>query len=111
VVVNSITAAKMKNNNRDYFQSVDFIGRMGALADGIIEKAEGFTVIICPQVPANTYFAFCKRAITANTWRSQLSRIDELPTQNYDVQLYSEQAVNAVRNDDFGVIHGTIKVS
>lgn len=111
VVVNPVTAAAMKNNNRDYFQSVDFIGRMGALNDGIIEMAEGFHVLVVPQVPTGVFFAFCKQAITCNIWRNQTSRVSELPTQNYDVQLYSELALNAVRNDDLGVVHGTIKVS
>lgn len=109
LVVNPVTAAAMKNNNRDYFQNVDFIGRMGALADGIIEMAEGFKVLVVPQVPTNEFFAFCQRAITCNTWRTQQSRVSELPTQNYDTQLYTELVINAVRNDDYGVVHGAIK--
>jgi hypothetical protein len=104
------TAAAMKNNSRDYFQNVDFIGRMGALADGIVEKAESFSVLVVPQIPDGVFFAFCQRAITANTWDARTSRIDQLPTQRFATQLYTRQDVNAVRNDDLGVVHGTIKV-
>lgn len=108
LVVNPVTAAAMKNNNRDYFQNVDFIGRMGALNDGIIEMAEGFHVLVVPQVPAGEFFAFCKRAITANKWDARTSRVDQLPTQRFATQLYTRQDCNAVRNDDLGVVHGTI---
>jgi hypothetical protein len=111
LVVNPTTAALMKNNSRDYFQNVDFIGRMGALADGVIEMAESFKILVVPQVPANTFFAFCQRAITCNTWTSRISELDVLPTQRHATQLYTTQDVNAVRNDDLGVVHGTIKTS
>lgn len=106
--VNPITAAAMKNNNRDYFQNSDFIGRMGALADGVIEKAESFTILVVPQVPVGKFFAFCQRAITCNTWSARTAELDVLPTQRFATQLYTSQDVNAVRNDDFGVVHGTI---
>jgi len=108
--VNPLTAAAMKNNSRDYFQNSDFIGRMGALADGVIAKAEGFTILVVPQVPVGQFFAFCQRAITANTWSARTSELDVLPTQRFATQLYTSQDVNAVRNDDLGVVHGTIKV-
>jgi len=106
--INPTDAAKMKNNNRDYFQSVDFIGRMGAFADGQLERAENFTILVVPQIPAGTYFAFCKRAMTCNTWDARTSELDVLPTQRFATQLYTTQTVNAVRNDDFGVVHGVI---
>lgn len=108
--VNPITAAAMKNNNRDYFQNSDFIGRMGALADGVIEKAESFTILVVPQVPVGKFFAFCQRAITCNTWSARTAELDVLPTQRFATQLYTSQDVNAVRNDDYGVVHGTIAV-
>jgi len=110
VVVNPATAAAMKNNSRDYFQNVDFIGRMGALADGNLERAENFTILVVPQVPTGQFFAFCKRAITCNTWTARTSELDVLPTQRFATQLYTCQDVNAVRNDDLGVVHGTIQV-
>jgi len=110
VVVNPATAAAMKNNSRDYFQNVDFIGRMGALADGNLERAENFTILVVPQVPTGQFFAFCKRAITCNTWTARTSDLDVLPTQRFATQLYTCQDVNAVRNDDLGVVHGTIQV-
>ena len=109
--VNPITAAAMKNNNRDYFQNSDFIGRMGALTDGVIQKAESFTILVVPQVPVGKFFAFCQRAITCNTWTARTSELDVLPTQRFATQLYTSQDVNAVRNDDLGVVNGTIKVS
>jgi len=111
LVVNPVTASAMKKNNRDYFQNVDFIGRMGALADGLIERAEGFQILVVPQVPVGEFFAFCKRAITCNTWSARTSELDQLPTQRYATQLYTTQDVNAVRNDDYGVVHGAIKAS
>ena len=110
LVVNPVTAAAMKNNSRDFFQNVDFIGRLGALNDGIIEKAEGFNILVVPQVPTGVFFAFCKRAITANKWDARTSRVDQLATQRYATQLYTRQDCNAVRNDDLGVVHGTILV-
>lgn len=110
LVVNPLTAAAMKNNNRDYFQNSDFIGRMGALADGVVEKAESFTILVVPQVPVGKFFAFCQRAITCNTWSPRTAELDVLPTQRFATQLYTSQDVNAVRNDDFGVVHGTIAV-
>jgi len=110
LVVNPLTAAAMKNNNRDYFQNSDFIGRMGALADGVIEKAESFTILVVPQVPVGKFFAFCQRAITCNTWSPRTAELDVLPTQRFATQLYTSQDVNAVRNDDYGVVHGTIAV-
>ena len=109
--INPITAAKMKNNSRDYFQNSDFIGRMGALTDGVIEKAESFTILVVPQVPVGEFFAFCQRAITCNTWSPRTAELDILPTQRFATQLYTSQDVNAVRNDDFGVVHGTIKAA
>ena len=109
--INPITAAKMKNNSRDYFQNSDFIGRMGALVDGVVEKAEGFTILVVPQVPVGEFFAFCQRAITCNTWSPRTAELDILPTQRFATQLYTSQDVNAVRNDDFGVVHGTIKAA
>jgi hypothetical protein len=108
--VNPLTAAAMKNNSRDYFQNSDFIGRMGALVDGVIEKAEGFTILVVPQIPVGKFFAFCQRAITCNTWTPRTAELDVLPTQRFATQLYTSQDVNAVRNDDFGVVHGTIAV-
>lgn len=108
--VNPLTAAAMKNNSRDYFQNSDFIGRMGALVDGVIEKAEGFTILVVPQIPVGKFFAFCQRAITCNTWSPRTAELDVLPTQRFATQLYTSQDVNAVRNDDFGVVHGTIAV-
>jgi len=110
LVVNPLTAAAMKNNNRDYFQNSDFIGRMGALADGVVEKAESFTILVVPQVPVGKFFAFCQRAITCNTWSPRTAELDVLPTQRFATQLYTSQDVNAVRNDDYGVVHGTIAV-
>ena len=107
--VNPLTAAAMKNNSRDYFQNSDFIGRMGALTDGVIEKAEGFTILVVPQVPVGQFFAFCQRAITANTWSARTSELDILPTQRFATQLYTSQDVNAVRNDDYGVVHGLLR--
>ena len=107
--VNPTDAAKMKNNNRDYFQSVDFIGRMGAFADGNLERAENFTILVVPQIPLGTFFAFCKRAVTCNTWTARTSELDVLPTQRFATQLYTCQDVNAVRNDDLGVVHGVLK--
>ena len=107
--VNPLTAAAMKNNSRDYFQNSDFIGRMGALADGVIAKAEGFTILVVPQVPVGQFFAFCQRAITANTWSARTSELDVLPTQRFATQLYTSQDVNAVRNDDYGVVHGLLR--
>jgi hypothetical protein len=108
--VNPLTAAAMKNNSRDYFQNSDFIGRMGALVDGVIEKAEGFTILVVPQIPVGKFFAFCQRAITCNTWTPRTAELDVLPTQRFATQLYTSQDVNAIRNDDFGVVHGTIAV-
>lgn len=107
--VNPLTAAAMKNNNRDYFQNSDFIGRMGALTDGVIEKAESFTILVVPQVPVGQFFAFCQRAITCNTWAPRTAELDVLPTQRFATQLYTSQDVNAVRNDDFGVVHGLLR--
>lgn len=108
--INPTDAAKMKNNNRDYFQSVDFIGRMGAFADGNLERAENFTILVVPQIPLGTFFAFCKRAVTCNTWTARTSELDVLPTQRFATQLYTCQDVNAVRNDDLGVVHGVLAV-
>ena len=108
--INPADAAKMKNNNRDYFQSVDFIGRMGAFADGNLERAENFTILVVPQIAAGTFFAFCKRAVTCNTWTPRTSELDVLPTQRFATQLYTCQDVNAVRNDDLGVVHGVLAV-
>jgi len=108
--INPADAAKMKNNNRDYFQSVDFIGRMGAFADGNLERAENFTILVVPQIAAGTFFAFCKRAVTCNTWTPRTSELDVLPTQRFATQLYTCQDVNAVRNDDLGVVHGILAV-
>lgn len=109
LVVNPTQVAKMKNNNRDYFQDVDFIGRMGALVDGQIEKAEGFTIIVSPLVPVSEFYAFAKSAVVVNNWTGIESKIDVLPHQRYVTQLYINRDVNAVRADDQGVIVGTIQ--
>jgi len=109
LVVNPSAVAGMKKNNRDYFQGIDFIGRMGAFADGNIEKAEGFTIIVSPLVPAGEFYAFVKDAVTVNTFQTIDTSVDELPEARFATQLYIDKVVNAVRNDDYGVVQGLIK--
>ena len=111
LVVNPSQVSAMKKNNRDYFQSVDFIGRMGALLDGNVEKAEGFTVLISPLVATNSFYAFVKEAVTVNTFAGLDTSVDKLPEGRFVTQLYIDKVVNAIRNDDNGVVQGAIKTA
>lgn len=109
LVVNPIDAAKMKKNSKDYFFSADFVSTMGAIDNGEVTKVAGFTIIECPSVTVGSFYSFAKKGVTVNNWSGVESKIDELPTQRYDTQLYISRDVNAVRNDDKAVVVGSIK--
>jgi hypothetical protein len=111
LVVNPAQVSAMKKNDRDYFLNVDFIGRVGAMVDGNIEKAEGFTILISPMVPAGEFYAFTKSAVTVNTFQGLDTSVDTLPEGRFQTQLYVDKVVNVVRNDDYGFVRGTVKAS
>lgn len=104
VLVSPSMYAKFKNNNRSEIQNIDYVGTVGSLETGNVEKIEGFKIIVSPSLTGTTAVCFTAPAVTFNTFKSLKTDVDILADRNYQTQLYARSYVGACRNDDEGVV-------